>query len=89
MLTDGEKLFNEGLICLDREKLRNRISSLCTHILFEYEGRNCGIDPISKKEIDVWFGDDFMTCRSVDEVMSAPVFGGKSLGEISEEVTEE
>ena len=27
------------------KRLRDRIGSLCTHVLFDYNGKACGVDP--------------------------------------------
>ena len=62
--------------------LKNKIASLVSHILFEYEGLPCGIDPINASWIDLWCGEDFVRCQSVEEAMAVPLFGGKSLEDI-------
>ena len=62
--------------------LKNRIESLVSHILFEYEGLSCGIDPINAGCIDLWCGEDSVRCKSVEEAMTIPLFGGKSLSDI-------
>ena len=67
---------------MNAKQLRDRIDSLISHILFDYNGKPCGIDPLSRTEIDIWYGDEGATLSSVDEVMSAPFFDGKSLSDI-------
>ena len=62
--------------------LRDRIESLCTHVLFEYNEKECGVDPFNAKHFDVWCGDDFMEAHSIDEVMKTPFFDGKALEDI-------
>jgi len=64
--------------------LRNKIASLATHILFDYNGKSCGIDPISASHIDIWYGDSAMTANSVEEAMQTPLFDGMSLTDICE-----
>lgn len=49
--------------------LRYRINSLIHHVLFDYKGIPCGVDPFSHKEFDVWYGDKAETMTSIDEVM--------------------
>ncbi|WP_418695802.1 hypothetical protein [Acidaminococcus intestini] len=66
--------------------LKDRISSLITHVLFDYKGIPCGVDPFSKDEIDVWYGNKSDTMKSIDEVMNKPFFDGKSLAEIAPEI---
>ena len=62
--------------------LRDRINSMCTHILFDYNGEECGVDPFNAKHFDMWYGDTFMEAHSIDEVMKTPFFGGKALEDI-------
>ena len=62
--------------------LRDRINSICTHVLFDYNGKECGVDPFNEKHFDMWCGDDFMEAHSIDEVMKAPFFEGKALEDI-------
>lgn len=63
--------------------LRDRINSICTHVLFDYNGKECGVDPFSEKHFDMWCGDDFMEAHSIDEVMKVPFFEGKALEDIA------
>ena len=67
----------------DAEVLRDRIDEMCTHILFEFNGKDCGIDPLSKEHIDMWCGQLMMTAKGIDEAMAAPFFDGKSLRELA------
>ena len=56
------------------KELRNRIESLCTEVLFDYNGKACGVDPFNAKHFDMWYGDKFIEAHSIDEVMQAPFF---------------
>ena len=47
---------------------------------------SCGIDPLSTDSFDMWYGDDFFNVKSVGEVMSYPLFDGKSLGDITDNI---
>ena len=67
-------------------ELQSRIESLFSHILFRYQGRDCGIDPISRTDIDVWYGDEARNFTSVEEVMRTPFFDGKTLQDICGEI---
>lgn len=64
------------------EAMRKQIDSLISHILFDYKGKPCGIDPINRQHIDIWYGDEEYSAKSVDDVMTFPLFDGKSLNEI-------
>ena len=68
------------------EQLRERISTLASHILFDFAGKECGIDPINANLIDLWCGGDGYTYSSVDDAMRAPVFDGKCLEEIAGQI---
>ena len=67
-------------------ELRDRIKSLCTHVLFDYNGKECGVDPFNAKHFDMWYGDTFMEPHSIDEVMKTPFFGGKALENIVDQL---
>lgn len=64
-----------------REHLRNLIGA----ITFEYNGKNCGIDPLSLNKFVMWYGDDETVAESVDEVISIDFFDGNCLEEIIED----
>lgn len=68
-------------------KLRKQVESLVSHVLFDYNGKSCGIDPIDRQQIDVWYGDIAFTAKSIDEVMDSPFFDGKSLSQICKDIT--
>ena len=38
-------------------ELEKRINSLCTHVLFDYKGHSCGIDPLALDDFDMWCGE--------------------------------
>lgn len=64
----------------------NHIDNLISHITFEFEGINCGIDPISINRYDMWCGDVAVTVKSLDEVLNEPLFRGASLKEIVDKI---
>jgi hypothetical protein len=66
--------------------LRDRINSICTHVLFDYNGKECGVDPFDEKRFDMWCGDKFMEAHSIDEVMKTPFFEGKALEDIIDQL---
>lgn len=65
------------------DKIKNRLSEMCTHMTFSFAGKDCGVDPLSHSHFDMWFGDDTLSANSIDEVMSAPLFDGKALEDIA------
>jgi hypothetical protein len=64
------------------EKLENRIMSLAGVVEFDYKGTHCGIDPINHSHYDMWYGDDFVTAKSIDEVMTITLFDKQALKDI-------
>lgn len=64
------------------EKIKNRLSECCTHFLFEYNGKNCGVDPTGEMQYDIWYGEECTEIEGIDELMETPFFGGNSLNEI-------
>ena len=68
------------------DKIRARLSEMVSHFTFDYQGVECGIDPISKAHFDVWCGNDFTSFDSLDKVMNEPYFSGQSLKDIAEDI---
>lgn len=69
-------------------EVKDYLTKLTGHIVFDYNGCSCGIDPLSRNRFTLWCGDDEMTAGSVDEVLNVKFFGGKSLTEIWDNITE-
>lgn len=67
-------------------EIKIRITSLCSHLTFDFEGKSCGVDPLAADQFDMWCGDDAMTAKSADEVMNTPFFDGKCLKEIADKI---
>ena len=61
---------------------KNHINSLTSHFLFDFNGKNCGVDPLSKDEFDIWYGEKLHTVKTIEEVMTIPIFDGQSLTQI-------
>ncbi len=68
------------------DKIKNRINELASHFLFKYQGKECGVDPFSRSDFDMWCGEDYMKATSIDEVMEVPFFEGKALQDIANEI---
>lgn len=69
------------------DEIKTIINSLVGCVCFDYEGKNCGVDPFNTEHFDMWFGNVSMIASSIDEVMYSPFFGGKSLSEISGQIS--
>lgn len=67
-------------------EIKNRIDSLASFFGFDYNGKACGIDPISHTHFDMWYGNKDHLAKSIDEVMNVSLFDGKSLSEIYEKI---
>ena len=67
-------------------EIRDRIAEIVTQITFTYNGKNCGVDPMSSTEFDMWYGDDLITVGSIEEVMSTKLFDDKSLADIVDDI---
>lgn len=68
-------------------ELKSRINSLIGFIGFDYDGVACGIDPINTHHFEMWYGNDALTAKSIDEVMNVKLFKGKNLIEIHDQIT--
>lgn len=67
-------------------ELKDRIAEIVTQITFTYNGKSCGVDPMSSTEFDMWYGDDFVTVGSIEEVMNTKLFDNKSLTDIFDDI---
>lgn len=68
------------------EDLRDWIDSLTQDITFEYLGVNGSICPFSRSDISLCYGEKEQSFDSIDALMHAPFFKGKSLTEICSKV---
>lgn len=50
--------------------VKNYLASLTSHIMFEYDGKSCGVDPLSKNKFNMWYGSEGITVNSIGEVMT-------------------
>lgn len=67
---------------MNADLLKKQIDSLTGCITFEYLGKKCGIDAINHSHYEMWYDDDFLIAKSIDEVMTTKLFAGKSLEHI-------
>ena len=67
-------------------ELKDRIAEIVTQITFTYNGKSCGVDLMSSTEFDMWYGDDFVTVGSIEEVMNTKLFDNKSLTDIFDDI---
>lgn len=66
--------------------IQKKLSDISGHVLFDYNGKACGFDPLSRSRIDMWYGDENYTVKDCDEALNKPIFDGKSFYEIADNV---
>ena len=69
-------------------EIKNYLSNLTGHVTFTFNGYSCGIDALSLDSFDMWYGNDEITVDSIEKVLNVKFFGGKSLIEIWNDVTD-
>lgn len=73
---------------MNADQIKDRINELCSAFTFTYKGENCGVDPLSHTCFYMWYGDDLRTVDNIDRVMDYPLFDGKGLRDILNEITD-
>lgn len=68
--------------------IKEYLGGLTSHVMFEYNGYSCGVDPLSLNQFEMWYGNQSMTAQSIDEVMTAKFFDGNSLEDILDDITD-
>lgn len=61
------------------------INCYLTCFTFDYKGKPCGIDPVSR-EFNVWYDDTDYRAKTLDDVFAVKLFDGKSLPEIVDKI---
>lgn len=67
-------------------KIKSRLSEIVGMLGFEYKGIRGGVDPFSINNFDMFYGDNDFHATSIDEVMKTPLFDGKTLAEIANDI---
>lgn len=67
--------------------LKELILSLTQDVVFEYDGAVACINPWNEAKIEVGYDDNTKTYHNIDDVMNDPFYHGKSLQEISEQLS--
>ncbi len=68
--------------------VKNYLAKLTSHVMFDYNGYSCGVDPLSRNKFVMWYGDNEKTVNSIEEVMNSEFFDGKSLTDIWNDIIE-
>ena len=74
------------MIPKNKGELKEFLEDMISHVTFEFNGKPCGIDPISRDNYEMWYGNDLKTAKSIDEVMSVKFFNGESINDIADNV---
>ena len=70
------------------DTIRDYVASCASMLYFQYKGKGGHVDPYGPAEFLLWYGGDETIVHSVDEVMNTPFWGGKSLTDIADDVTD-
>jgi hypothetical protein len=70
------------------EALRKFIKDAYSDVTFLYKHSYCCIVPEGKKEYSVGWSDTVKNYDNVDELMNDPMYDGKTLYEICDDITE-
>ena len=68
------------------KNLKDLILSLTQDVVFEYDGAVACINPWNETKIEVGYDVKLKTYDNIDDVMNDPIYHGKSLQEISEQL---
>ena len=68
------------------KNLKDLILSLTQDVVFEYDGAVACINPWNETKIEVGYDHKLKTYDNIDDVMNDPIYHGKSLQEISEQL---
>lgn len=69
-------------------ELKVYLENLTGQVTFTYNGKDCGIDPISSDTFDVWCADEITKANSINEVMTGNFFDGNALTDIWKSITD-
>lgn len=71
------------------DELKEALTVEFWDIEFSFNNKPCGVTPIvkdGKATYDVWYGDNFEEHNSAEAVLNTPLFDGKTLTQIAEDV---
>ena len=72
---------------MNPKNLKELILSLTQDVVFEYDGAVACINPWNEAKIEVGYDNKMKTYDNIDDVMNDPIYHGKSLQEISEQLS--
>lgn len=71
---------------MKKSELKRQILSLTQDITFDYHGKTACINPWSEDRFEVGFGDTAKTYSSIKDLMDDPLYDGKSLSQICDQL---
>lgn len=71
---------------MKKSELKRQILSLTQDITFDYHGKTACINPWSEDRFEVGFGDAARTYSSIEDLMNDPLYDGKSLLQICDQL---
>lgn len=74
------------MISYKANEIKARLQEYAALFAFEYQGYSCDIDPFNPNLFHVYCDGDETDIYSIDDVMQQPLFKGKSLSDIADEI---
>ena len=71
---------------MEKTELKKQIMSLTQDITFEYHGKSACINPWAADKFQVGFGDVAKTYTNIKYLIEDPLYDGKSLSQICEDL---
>lgn len=71
---------------MNKSKLKKIILSFTQDVLFSYKGKEYCINPFNEKKFEIGTQSKVYEFNSIDELLSANIFDGRSLNDISDEI---
>ena len=71
---------------MEKTELKKQIMSLTQDITFEYHGKSACINPLAAEKFQVGFGDVAKTYTNIKDLIEDPLYDGKSLSQICEDL---
>lgn len=76
---------------MNADKIKARISEMCTLFAFEYDGKDGNVDPYylpetKQNEFLLFFNGDEQIVYDIEDVMNTPFIDGKTLSEVADKI---
>ena len=74
------------VISSNLKQIKDRLQECAALFAFEYKGYPCDVDPFNPNLFHVYCDGEETDVYSIEDVMNKPLFKGKSLAEIADEI---